>query len=210
MKTKLLSLLFCLFILGGVVSHAQETSFLIDISAGINQSHKTSMSLRGLFSYSFNEHVAIGAGAGIWYNYRESIEYKGYSDFSLELPVFVNVRGNILENNGSVTPYYSVSAGFLSPLKKAKYDFSRHDANMQAEAYVVYRIDEYDRGLFFAPELGIIISDMSFGVEFMYGASNCVDTKSLLYIYGGLGGSGTNSVINEASYVISLKFTIGF
>lgn len=209
MKTKLLSLLFCLFILGGV-SHAQVTSFLIDMSAGMNQYHKTSMSLRGLFSYSINEHVAFGAGAGIWYSYRESSEFNDYSDFSLELPVFVNVRGNILKNNGGVTPYYSVSAGFLSPLKKAKYEFSHHDANMQPDAYLVYRINEYDKGLFFAPELGVIISDMSFGVEFMYGASNCVDTRSELYIYNGLAGSGTNSVIKDASYIISLKFTIGF
>ena len=210
MKTKLLSLLFCLFILGGV-SHAQETSFLIDMSAGMNQSHKTSMSLRGLFSYSINEHVAIGAGAGILYNYRESREYQGYSDFSLELPVFVNVRGNILKNNGDVTPYYSISAGLLSPIKKAKYEYSYRDETIHGpDGYFFTRENEYDKGFFIAPELGVVLNDMSFGIEFMYGADNCIDTKEEVHYSDLAVFTDSTSKINGKSYVISLKYTVGF
>ncbi|MBQ8222762.1 MAG: hypothetical protein IJZ87_05380 [Bacteroidales bacterium] len=209
MKTKLLSLLFCLFVLCSL-SHAQKTSFLIDMSAGMNQSHKTSMSLRGMFSYSINEHVALGAGTGIWYNYRESTQYQGYSDFSLELPVFVNVRGNILKNNGGVTPYYSVSAGLLNPIKKAKYEYSYRDEMINDPTiYFFTRENEYDKGFFVAPELGIVLNDMSFGVEFMYGPENCIDTKEELHVSGAVFTDST-STINGKSYVISLKFTIGF
>lgn len=210
MKTKLLSLFFCLFILGGV-SYAQETSFLIDMSAGMNQSHNASMSLRGLVSYCINEHVALGAGTGIWYNYRESSEYQVYSDFSLELPVFVNVRGNILKNNGGVTPYYSVSAGLLSPIKRAKYEYSYRDGEINdPNVYFFTRQNEYYKGFFVAPELGVVLNDMSFGVEFMYGPDNCIDTKEEVHFTYYSVFSDSTSEINGKSYVISLKCTIGF
>lgn len=57
MKTKLLSMLVCLFMLTNM-SSAQENNILIDISAGITKHFNFAMSFKGIYNHSYNNHFA--------------------------------------------------------------------------------------------------------------------------------------------------------
>lgn len=204
---KLLFLITCIFFSVNI-SFAQDTlqkkqknnSVLIDISAGISNKFTTTLSLKAIYSHKYNDHFSIGVGTGIYYNSYKEAETKS---FSLDLPLFVNIRGDISKRKetSKIVPYYSLNAGYLFNVLKAKDEYITMSNN---DSYQTTSLKYYE-GLFFAPEIGININDIYIGFEFLYGTSKNEIHKNYLYphLTSGKDESSYNTV---SSYIFSLKF----
>lgn len=196
---KTLSLLLSLFLMTNI-SFAQTNRGYLEVSAGTTKSMELTMSLKGIFSHFKNEHLSIGGGLGLSYA-NHTINDKN-KDYSIELPVFLNVRGNITKIATKKILYYSVSAGYTFPLKKALIEYS-YTSN---EKYNVIKSYSYNNGLFFAPELGISYKRLSFGAEIMYVMSKCTNTTKDLYDTNGHFVTEYSST-EVPNLIISLKIT---
>lgn len=202
MKTKLLSTLVCLYMLTNI-SFAQENNVLIDISAGMTKHLNFAMSFKGIYSHSYNEHFALGGGTGVLYNNQvESTNGNNYEDFSLEIPIVVNIRGNIIKETKNMMPYYSLSVGYIYPIKKAKYEYLTIGGN---ESYENHTVIKYNEGFFAAPEFGVTFNDMSIGVEIMYGMESYSENR-VEYYDAGLFIEETYKTESQPIYVINFKF----
>ena len=207
---KLLSLLLPLFMIANI-SFAQNNRGYLEVSAGATKSMEMAISLKGIFSHFKSEHFSIGGGLGFCYvnhilnydNFGIPLDNKG-NDFSLEIPIFMNIRGNITKKESKVIPYYSISAGYICPFKKAVIEYSYTINNI----YSVVTRDGYNKGLFFAPEIGISHERLSYGVEVMYGMSDCTNNSRELYDYNAGAYISTQYITTEVpNIIISLKIT---
>lgn len=207
---KTFTLLLSLFVIANI-SFAQDNRGYLEISAGATKSFEPAVSIKGIFSHYKNEHFSIGGGLGFSYvnhtlnddNFGIPLDNKD-NDYSLEIPIFLNIRGNITKKESKVIPYYSVSAGYIHPLKKAVVEYSYTINNI----YSVVTRDGYNKGLFFAPEIGISHKRLSYGVEVMYGMSDCTNNSRELYDYNAGAYISTQYLTTEVpNIIISLKIT---
>lgn len=177
--------------------HEKDNSFLLDIAVGISNEHRPAFAFKGIYSHRYNHNFAFGVGSGIHYNSYELVESESYS---LDLPLFINIRGNIKSKGmNKVYPYYSLSLGLFFGVVKAndEYVVSVNGSDPYQRSTIAY----YD-GLFFTPELGININDFFIGVEFLYG------TREKEYHTYHLSNTERDVSVyeTEPSYIISLKF----
>ena len=207
---KLLSLLLPLFMIANI-SFAQNNRGYLEVSAGATKSMEMAISLKGIYSNFKNDHFSIGGGLGFCYvnhilnydNFGIPLDNKG-NDFSLEIPIFMNIRGNITKKESKVIPYYSISAGYICPLKKAVIEYSYTVEN----TYSVVTRSSYNKGLYFAPEIGLSHKKLSYGVEVMYGMSDCTNNSRELYDYNAGAYISTQYITTEVpNIIISLKIT---
>ena len=207
---KLLSLLLPLFMIANI-SFAQNNRGYLEVSAGATKSMEMAISLKGIYSNFKNDHFSIGGGLGFSYvnhtlnddNFGIPLDNKG-NDFSLEIPIFMNIRGNITKKESKVIPYYSISAGYICPLKKAVIEYSYTVEN----TYSVVTRSSYNKGLYFAPEIGLSHKKLSYGVEVMYGMSDCTNNSRELYDYNAGAYISTQYITTEVpNIIISLKIT---
>lgn len=203
MKTRLIVFIIC-FSLASVMQ-AQEkdksNSFLLSASAGISGEFKPALSLKVIYSHEYNYFFAIGVGTGVNYqNYRSQNEIDSYS---LDLPVFVNIRGNFKSNSSSkVMPYYSLNFGLFFNLMKSDYECTVMKPTVgDYNGSYTEKILRYYEGLFLAPEIGISINNICIGVEFLYGTTK--EEQYIDYIYY---TNDISSYKSKPSYVVSLKF----
>lgn len=212
MKTRLLSFVFCIIlsinVLQGQETENQENpnSVLLDFSVGISNNFMPTLSLKGIYSHKYNEHFALGVGTGIYYN---SYKEEDIESFSLDLPLFVNIKGNIIKKKESskISPYYSLSAGYFFNVMKAKDEYVViKDVNYYGEnnSYQITSLKYYE-GLFFAPEIGININDMYIGIEFLCGTYKNEIHRNYIYPYM-TSQEDTSSYNKSPSYVTSIKF----
>ena len=203
MKTRLIVFIICFSLASVMQAQVKDksNSFLLSASAGISGEFKPALSLKVIYSHEYNYFFAIGVGTGVNYqNYRLQNEIDSYS---LDLPVFVNIRGNFKSNSSStVMPYYSLNLGMFFNLMKVddEYLVAKSTQPMLNGSYCKHA--RYYEGLFLSPEIGVSIKDMSLGIEFLYGTLK--EEQQFSY-------STSNFVMSEGntnpSYVISFKFT---
>ena len=155
MKTRLIVFIIC-FSLASVMQ-AQEkdksNSFLLSASAGISGEFKPALSLKVIYSHEYSYFFAIGVGTGVNYqNYRSQNEIDSYS---LDLPVFVNIRGNFKSNSSStVMPYYSLNFGLFFNLMKSDYECTVMKPTVgDYNGSYTEKILRYYEGLFLAPSV---------------------------------------------------------
>ena len=205
-----LIILLSLFMIANI-SFAQNNFGYLELSGGATRSLEPAVSIKGIFSHYKNHHFAIGGGLGFSYvshtlnddNFGIPLDNKG-KDFSLEIPIFLNIRGNILKKEYKVTPYYSVSAGYIYPLKKAVIEYSYTVNNI----YNVVTRDGYNKGLYFAPEIGISYKRLPCGLEGMYGMSDCENNTRELYDYNAGAYISTQYLTTEVpNLIFSFKIT---
>lgn len=206
MKTKLLSILVCLFLLINIVK-AQESNNcgLISVSAGMTKSSELSLRFDGMFSHVYNKHLSLGIGVGFMYGNQS---YNSSQDYSVEIPLFINLRGNILKTKA--TPYYSLNFGYIIPLKKANIEYLLNIPEWQEWGiYKIYNVSMYNKGWFVSPEIGISYNKLSLGVEIMYGHDNYLNSEIEGYSIenGSLIGVERVDDTDESSYIINLKLT---
>ena len=209
MKKGLIILLSLFMIVN--ISFAQNNFGYLELSGGATRSLKPAVSIKGIFSHYKNHHFAIGGGLGFSYvshtlnddNFGIPLDNKG-NDFSLEIPIFMNIRGNITKKESKVIPYYSISAGYICPFKKAVIEYSYTVEN----TYSVVTRSSYNKGLYFAPEIGLSHKKLSYGVEVMYGMSNCTNNTRELYNYSAGAYISTQYLTTEVpNLIISFKIT---
>lgn len=127
-----------------------------------------SLNINGVAGYEFNNHIALGAGIGL-----------AYVDGTINLPIFVNVRGDITNKEiaNGITPYYSIDFGYsVCTLKDGGY--------------------EYNEGMIFTPEFGIKIRNKYYlGIDFLF---TTYHNRSRFYDY--------YYYYEEGNMIISLKF----
>lgn len=71
-----------------------------------NGEQPVSSNLQTINGYHFNPHLALGLGMGIvWY------DAFGWGNFSRVLPIFLDVRGNVLKDS-KISPFYYANAGY--------------------------------------------------------------------------------------------------
>ena len=207
---KLLSLLLPLFMIANI-SFAQNNRGYLEVSAGATKSMEMAISLKGIYSNFKNDHFSIGGGLGFSYvnhtlnddNFGIPLDNKD-NDYSLEIPIFMNIRGNITKKESKVIPYYSISAGYIYPFKKAVIEYSYTVEN----TYSVVTRSSYNKGLYFAPEIGLSHKKLSYGVEVMYGMSDCTNNSRELYDYNAGAYISTQYITTEVpNIIISLKIT---
>lgn len=207
---KLLSLLLPLFMIANI-SFAQNNRGYLEVSAGATKSMEMAISLKGIYSNFKNDHFSIGGGLGFSYvnhtlnddNFGIPLDNKD-NDYSLEIPIFMNIRGNITKKESKVIPYYSISAGYICPFKKAVIEYSYTVEN----TYSVVTRSSYNKGLYFAPEIGLSHKKLSYGVEVMYGMSDCTNNSRELYDYNAGAYISTQYITTEVpNIIISLKIT---
>lgn len=215
MKIKLLFL--AILLLSANISHAQDSlqknkndnSVFIDISAGISKQSTPSLSIKGIYSHKYNEQFLIGVGTGIYYN---SYMERNTHTYSIDLPIFINIRGDInlinVKKSGNITPYYSFSIGYFFNIMSAINEYTiisqSNDFYGANNSYQIRYINYYE-GLYFAPEIGININDIYIGAEFLYGSSKNEIHKNYLYPYLTY-DKDSSSYNTTISYIISLKF----
>ena len=203
MKAKLIVFIICVSLASVMQAQVKDksNSFLLSASAGISGEFKPALSLKVIYSHEYNYFFAIGVGAGAHYqNYRLQNEIDSYS---LDLPVFVNIRGNFKSNSSSkVMPYYSLNLGMFSNLMKVddEYLVVKSTQPMLNGSYCKH--SKYYEGLFLSPEIGVSIKDMSLGIEFLYGTLK--EEQQFSYSTSNLVRFEENT---KPSYVISFKFT---
>lgn len=194
MKTKLLALLFSLFVLFNISNAQNKHEGYIDFSLGRTQTHDINVSIRGIYSHPYNEYFSLGVGAGLMgthrtltdseiYSYISHLIGDVYKDYSMEIPLFVNFRGRIPIGQMNIAPYYSFSFGYMLSLKPAEEDFAIREFHgiSDFDGHAVLRVDEFSKGLFFAPELGISFGKTYIGVEYMFGLNNYHEVTTEYY-----------------------------
>lgn len=207
MKTRLLSFIICIILSINVLqSQEKPNSVLLDFSVGVSNNFMPVLSLKGIYSHKYNEHFALGVGTGIYYN---SYKEEDIKSFSLDLPLFVNIRGNSTKKkeSGKVSLYYSLSAGYFFNVMKASDEYvviKGIDYYGENNSYQITSLKYYE-GLFFAPEIGININDMCIGIEFLYGTYKNEVHKNYIYPY--MTSQEDSSSYNKSpSYITSIKF----
>lgn len=216
MKTKTFALSVCFLLMINVViaqeenKQAKEKSVLLDISAGIDSKFNPALSLKGIFSNKLNEHLSLGAGTGFYYNGHKE---DNFNSFSINLPLFVNVRGNIISSEtNNIVPYYSLNVGYFFSLVKGKDEFVCDMESYHVEGLQDLYDDSYQQrslrymeGLFFALELGLSFNDMCIGIEFLYGSMEKEEHR--IYIASpATSNKNYSEYLSEPMCITTLKF----
>ncbi len=216
MKTKIFTLSVCFLLMANVVvaqdenKQAKEKSVLLDISAGVDTKFNHVLSLKGIFANEFNEHLSLGAGTGFYYNGHKE---DNFNSFSINLPLFINIRGNIISSEtNNIVPYYSLNVGYFFSLVKGDDEYvcdmePYHVEGLQDlydDSYQ-HRSMRYMGGLFFAPELGLSFNNMCIGIEFLYGTMEKEEHR--VYIaFPATSNKNYSAYLSEPMYIITLKF----
>ena len=212
MKTKLLALLFSLFVLSNISNAQKEHVGYIDFSLGRTQTHDINISVKGIYSRPYNEYFSLGVGAGLMGTYHTMIDeqmavtltQETTKDVAIEIPVFVNFRGNIAIGESKFVPYYSVNVGYLINIKPASTSFAYRETNHNN--YTVYEINVIDDGLFFAPELGISFNKIHLGLEYTFGINIFYEITTEHYLGNGALLESNNYSNNSPMGIFSIKF----
>ncbi len=179
MKQKLL-LLLSLFVLINVGYAQKDNVAYLDLNVGKSQSEDMVFSLKGIYSHPYNEYFSLGGGVGLMgvnrilsgtWNLPEFVMDEVLKDYSIEIPLFVNFRGRVPIGKSPVVPYYSFSFGYMFSLKSAMSEFAFKEVGWDNE-YMVLRVNESSKGLFYAPEVGVSIGKVYVGVEYMFGLND--------------------------------------
>lgn len=213
---KLFVLFFSLLALFNISNAQNKNAGYLDLSIGKTQLHDISISVKGIYSHPYNEYFSLGLGAGLMGTYHTLIDFSYINeqqyatisddlakDISLEIPVFVNFRGNVAIGNSKIVPYYSLNVGYLIKLKSASTEFAFRQTDHNN--YTVYEINEFEDGLFLTPEIGISYKKIHIGVEYMFGINNYYEIRTDHYFGDGVLEASDFHSFNTSIGIVSFK-----
>lgn len=215
MKKKLFVLILSLFTIVNVTIAQKDFVAYVDFLIGKTGSDDIALSFRGSYNKYYNEYLTIGVGSGVMGIHRTLTDGEVhtnishlindvYKDYSLEVPIFVNFRGRVPINKINIAPYYSFSFGYMLSLKPAAADFAIREYANSSSFHRVFRLNEFSKGLFYAPEVGISFGKTYVGIEYLFGLNNYQEVTTEYYynnIYSSQDFYSEDSTIN----ILSLK-----